>query len=321
MVVIARQFLYDVADPVHPRLVCRGNNTEVHLVDANAMAYTKAVGNRFFIVRRNLTTGAESQVAQLRANPNLTTIAWTSNGLLQLYTTAVQRTNGKWLVSVHLWSKGADRVLYTFESGVGDANGRWAATLMLEFSPDHAYIALSDSSFTPTSYNVRIFSVAGGRQRLVTATPGLHSLGGTWIAKDRFVWATGTGKVMQWTPTGGAALLRSEHWFGPTSSSDGRWLAGTLLTDPSKPRVLIVPAGGGKTFQTSGLASSPGFVTPTVVWYAEEGPLTDGGGIDTWPNGTVHAFDLTNESDRVVQFGAGEAPVAPGLVFCCTTRG
>jgi len=318
MVVIGRQFVYDVADPLHPRLVCRGANTEVHLVDANAIAYLRPIGSQSFIVRRNLTTGAETRVAQLRVDPSLATDAWTSDGLLQLYTTFVERADGTYVVSVRLWSNGASHVLFTFVTGTGDASGRWGGILTLEFSPDHAYIALSDSSFAPRSNNVRIFSVADNRQKFVTQ---MDAVGGTWISKDRFVWATREAKVMQWTPAGGAALLRSERWFGPTSSADGKWLAGTLLTDESKPRVLIVSVAGGNTIQADGLASGPGFVTPTVVWYAEEGPAPEHSGIDTWPNGTVHALNLTNGSDQVVQFRAGESPIGPGLVYCCRTRG
>src|SRR5438874_13748492 len=39
MAVDAGQFVYDVGDPIHSRLVCRGANTAVHLLDGNAIAY------------------------------------------------------------------------------------------------------------------------------------------------------------------------------------------------------------------------------------------------------------------------------------------
>jgi len=125
-------------------------------------------------------------------------------------------------------------------------------------------------------------------------------------------------------------LLRSEHWYGPTSSSDGLWLAGTLLTETyteptgysTKPSVVIARAGGGQTF-TTGLGSGPEFVTSTVVWYAEERlqpemlPFSA-----TWPNGTIHAFNVTNGSDQIVNFRVGEEPkVGNGNTVCCTTRG
>jgi hypothetical protein len=87
-----------------------------------------------------------------------------------------------------------------------------------------------------------------------------------------------------------------------------------LLTNTSKPRVLIVHVGGGRTFQT-GLGSGPAFVTPTVVWYAEEGPGT---GFDpTSPDGIVHSLDLTSGSVQVVHFRVGKGPTG---TLCCTTR-
>jgi len=322
MVVIARTFVYDVADPVHPRRVCSGLNTAIHLVGSNAIAYTTAAAGQVVIVRRDLATGAESRMGQLRSDPNLATTAWTSDGSLEVYATAVPRANSRWLSQVHLWSKGADHILYEFEAGPGGFSGRWSAHLILEFSPDYAYLALSDTNYSPQNYDVRIFSVADLTQKLVTGTQGLAAAGGTWVANDRFVWASGSGSLMQWTPAGGATVLRPERWFTPTSSADGRWLAGTLLTDDSNPRALIVPVAGGGTFTTAP-GASPGFVSQTVLWYAGEGPDTSGTyqclepcAHPTVPDGSVHAFDLISGTDRLVNFGVGEAPI-----ICCLTNG
>ncbi len=328
MAVVAGQFIYDVADPINPRLVCRSANTYIRLLDGNAIAYTTVAAGHLVIVRRDLTTGAESRIAQLRVDSPPYSASWTSDGSLEVYATSVPSADGRWLVSVRLWSNGADNVLYTIDAGPGGFAGRWSAHFILEFSPDHAYLAISDTNFSPQNYNVRIFSVIDLSQKLVSGTQGLAAAGGTWVAKDRFVWAAGSGTLMQWTPTKGATLLRSERWFTPTSSSDGRWLAGTLLTDQSNPRVVIVPVAGGGTL-TTGLGSSPGFVTPTVVWYAEEGPDTSGGftcsepcAHPTTPNGTVRAFDVADGSDQVVRFRLGEAPTtAEGYTVCCTTLG
>jgi hypothetical protein len=325
MVVIAGTFVYDVADPVHPRLVCRGVDTVIHLIDAEAIAYTTVVDSQVVVVRRDLTTGAESRIAQLRANPNDRVSAWIPDGSLEVYATSgVAGADGRWLVSVHLWSNGADHVLYTIEAGPGGLESRWAPRGILEFSPDHAYVAISDFSFAIYGLSVRIFSVADRSQKFVTGV----SSGGTWIANDRFVWAPMPGSLMQWTPSGGATLLRSEAWYGATSSPDGHWLAGTLLTDQSNPRVVIAPVAGGRTF-TTGLGSSAGFVTPTVVWYAEEGPDTSGSyqclepcSHPTVSNGTVRAFDVTTGTDLIVGFRAGERPTAAeGYILCCTPRG
>jgi len=327
-VVIARTFVYDVADAVHPRLVCKGANTVIHLLDSKAVAYTTVVDAQVFIIRRDLTTGSESRIGQLRADPSNGTTAWTSDGSLEVYPTAVPRANSRWLEQVHLWSKGEDHILYEFEAGPGGFAGRWSAHFVLEFSPDQAYLAISDTNYSPQNYEVRIFSVADLTQKLSAGTQGLAAAGGTWVANDRFVWAAGSGSLMQWTPSGGATVLRSERWFTPTSSSDGRWLAGTLLTDDSNPRALIVPVGGGRTFTTAP-GSSPGFVSQTVVWYAGEGPDTSGTyqcqepcAHPTVPDGTVRAFDLASGSDQVVTFRVGEAPKTPeGFTICCLTSG
>jgi len=313
MAIVAGQFVYNVTDPIHPRLVCRTTTTYLHLLDGNAVAYTTVAAKKVYIVRRDLTTGAESQIGQLPADPQGSK-SWTSDGSLEVYSTSAPRLNGRFLVSIHLWSNGADHVLYTIDAGVGGVEGRWSALPTVEFSPDHAYIAVSDSTFTVTGHTLRIFSVADRSQVFVNAGP---ALGGTWIASDHFFWAAASGSVMHWTPAEGAKAFRLERfWHGPTSSSDGGWLAGTLLTNIAKPRVLIVPVGGGRTFQTKGLGSAPAFVTPTMVWYAEEGPGTV---VDptSSPNGIVRSLDLTNGSDRVVQFRAGEKPTG---TLCCTTR-
>ena len=325
MSVVAGAFVYDVADPVRPRLVCRSANTVIHVLDGNAIAYTAVVADHVVIVRRDLATGAESRIAQLRIAPRpyyWAWAGWTWDGSLEVYTTAgAPRADGRWLVSVHLFSNGADNVLYTLDAGPGGLEGRWGPRGVLAFSPDRAYLAISDFPFYIYGENVRIFSVADQRQKF--ATKGTPS-GGTWIANDRFVWASGS--LMQWSPSTGVTLLRSEYWYGVTGSGDGHWLAGMLFAkldansyDNSKPRGLIVAVGGGTTFQPTGLASSPGFVTPTVVWYAEEGPSTEGGlAGDTSPTGVIRAFNLASASDQAVRFVAGEAPTQ---FQCCAPRG
>ena len=307
MVVVARALLYDVADPIHPRLVCRASNTGMHLRDGNSIAYTTVVSKHVVIVRRDLTTGVETRVAQLRVAPTpyyFYGATWSWDGSVEVYSTSgAPNANGSVSVKVHLWSQGADHVLYTIASGAGGVESRWTFGPMLELSPDQSYVAISDHTFSITNGNLRIFSVADWRQKLVN---GNSVSGGTWVANDRFVWAAGTGYLMQWTPTGGVKLLRSEHWYGVTSSSDGKWIAGTLLADVFAPRVFIAPMGTGRTFRT-GLASNPEFVTPTVVWYGVE-KLSANGYDPTAPTGAFHALDVVHQTDKLVTFRAGESP-------------
>jgi hypothetical protein len=310
MAVVAGQFVYDVSDPVHPRLVCSTTTTYFHLLDGNAIAYTTVVAKKVVIVRRDLATGAESRIGNLPADPQGAK-SWTSDGSLEVYSTYVPLANNRALVSVHLWTSGTDHVLYKIETGPGGLEGRWSPLPIVEISPDQTYIAINDFKFALYGNKVRIFSVADRRQLLVTGGSGT---GGAWIANDRFVWGSGS-PLMQWTPTGGAKVLRSEYWYGTTSSVEGGWMAATLLTDSSEPRVSIVPVGSGRTFKT-GLGSAPTFVTPTKVWYAEEAKGAPGYD-PTEPNGVIHSIDLASGLDQVVQFRAGEKPVG---TLCCTTR-
>jgi hypothetical protein len=324
MVVVAGQFLYDVTDPVHPILTCRAENTYLRLLGGNAIGYTTVVtGTATVAVRRDLTTGAVTSIGDLRISPQpyyYAAASWTSDGLFEVYATSSPASaNGLWKVQVHLWAYGADHVLYTIDAGPGGLESRWAAHSTLEFSPDHTYVAVSDSNFSLLAKNVRIFSLADQRQVFVTAT---SAFGGTWTADDRFIWATGSGLVMQWTRSGGATAFRSERWFGPTSSPGGQWMAATLLTDADSPHVVLVAADGGRTHIT-GPGSSPGFVSSTKVWYAEEAPCPSSNQCaadPTAPTRIVRAYDLSDGSDQVVVFRAGEEPGLNGFLFCCGPR-
>jgi hypothetical protein len=142
MAVVAGQFLYDVADPVHPRLICRSANTSLRLLDGSAIAYTAVVAGHVVVLRRDLTSGTESRITQLRVSPQpyyYGSTRWTSDGSIEVYATAsAAGANGLWQVQIHLWSNGADHVLYTIGAGPGGVESRWAAHSTLEISPDRA---------------------------------------------------------------------------------------------------------------------------------------------------------------------------------------
>jgi len=321
MTVIAGVLLYDVTNPVEPRLVCKAQNTFMQLVPGNAIVYTKAAaGGKAAIVRLELATGAESEVALLPSDPRGSK-TWTPDGLLEVYAGRGKPIDEYTsLVPIHLWTGDADRVIYSVITGLGGIESRWSVLPIVEFSPNRAFVAVSDAMYSIRSTQLRIFSVANPHGTLVG--DGAH--GGTWVADDKFVWATSDGTFMQWTPAGGVAAYRSEKWFGPTRSADAKWVAGTLLANASDPHVLIAPVAGGAAIKTR-LGSAPSFVTPTVVWYVGEklcGPATDQCGADpTLPDGTVRAYNLTTRSDQLVFFTAGEHPLAGGGIFsCCTTR-
>jgi hypothetical protein len=191
LTVVAGAFVYDVADTLHPRLVCRSANTVIHLLAGNAIAYTAVADGHIVIVRRDVTTGAESRIAQLRQEPYpyyYGVVGWTWDGSLEVFSTATApNADGRSVVSVHLWSNGADHVLHSLDAGPGGIESRWGPRGVLAFSPDRAYLAISDFPFYVYGERVRIISLADLSEKFVT---GGSATGGSWLANDRFVWAT-----------------------------------------------------------------------------------------------------------------------------------
>jgi hypothetical protein len=326
MAVIGDRFLYEASDPIHPRMLCRSSNTLIHLIDGNAIVYTRVANGETTVVRHELATGVESSVARLPADPLANPVgayaAWTSDGLLEAFaTSSAPDANGRFQLELHLWSKGADHVLQTIDRVSMGFESRWSPFGVVEFSPDHAYVA-----FSPVLDSMRIFSVGDLTQVFAVAT---RAVGGTWISNDRFVWAVDQdlskpSGVIQWTPSTGATVLRQDYWYAPTSSRDGAWLAATEpfrlsnQADTSYPRVVIVSVGGAKVLET-GPGSAPGFISPTVAWYAEEGPCSQSCISPNAPNGTIHALDVTNGNDQTFHFRVGEEPTADGNSYCCFT--
>src|SRR2546428_7346353 len=169
MAAVAGQFVYDVSDPVHPRLICRSTTfsfqTSIHLLDSHAISYINLDGTQVIVVRHDLITGAETVIARLPADPRGYPSAWTSDGTLEAYA---------WGEQVHLWSGGADHLLYTLKPhGPVGFESRWNGPWKLvQFSPDHAYLAISYLFDV-----VHIFSVSDGRELLAIDTG--YAQGGT----------------------------------------------------------------------------------------------------------------------------------------------
>src|ERR1700674_2967568 len=118
MAVVAGVFLYDVADPIHPRLVCRADNTYMQLLEGNKIAYTVALSSgKADVIWRVLATGVNTKVAQLPADPGGAK-NWTPDGALEVYAGPGKPINDwSWLIPIHLVSDGGNHVLYSIISG------------------------------------------------------------------------------------------------------------------------------------------------------------------------------------------------------------
>jgi len=315
MLVISGNRLYDVSSPIHPRLVCTAN-TEIQLVDARTVAYTDTqAGGKTTVMWHDVVTGLNKQVGLLPHLPEGIK-NWTADGKIEVYAGPIKPTNAGGLVPVHLFANGIDRVLLSIPTVDGGYESRWSPYPILEISPGHTYLAISDSRYGIGFSGLHIFSIGDRRQLLAPAGGN----GGTWLADDRFVWPSdATGALVQWTPQGGVTSFRPDKWslYGLTHSPDRQWLAGTVESSGGEPDVLIFPASGGVAVKRP-LASDPVFVSPTVVWYAGEKACADSdpcGADSTTGDGTVHAYDVITHTDTVLKFRAGEDPGG-----CCTVE-
>ena len=309
MAVIGERFVYDVSDPLKPRLICRATNSEVHVVSKTAVAYTTTIDGRVVVVRRDLASHADTVVGSLpvdpSANPFGVHTAWESDASMEVYMTyGPQGINGTNTSHIHLWSMGTDHLLFDVHFPSTGFEDPYSPMGLWVFSPDQAYVAVG----ALFDWHLRIFSTADAHQVIDAGASRSGLYGGTWLGNNRFVWAAES--LMQWTPAGGISQFRSERWYQPVSSADGTWFTGTDISDRSNPRVKIISADGAKTFD-AGRGSSAGFVGPTVVWYSSQAPFAPN------PAGTYHAFDVKIGTDTAFHFKAGEEPTDSGISWCC----
>src|SRR2546429_4554676 len=149
LTVLARNLVYDVSDPLHPRRVCRGTNTEIQLAGGTSIAYVTAKNGKAVVMRHELTTGAETLAGTLPFDPRNGFATWTPDGQLEAYAADE---------NIHLWSGGADHVLYGIPPFFGGFESRWSSPRgIAAFSPNGTYLAFADPVDT-SSQNLRIFS-------------------------------------------------------------------------------------------------------------------------------------------------------------------
>jgi hypothetical protein len=98
------QYLYNFSNPSQPNLVCQTVNTQMRLLDGNAITYLKGVAGKAVLIRRDLVTKAEFAIGQLPADPRQSFAGWTADGSLEVYATSAQ--NDVNLIGMHLWSGG-----------------------------------------------------------------------------------------------------------------------------------------------------------------------------------------------------------------------
>jgi hypothetical protein len=307
---LGEQLLYDVSDPVHPRLVCAIQNTSTRLFTGDTFEYLKTVSaTETDVILHSIGSGNESVVAKVPAAIGLGTIA--PDGTTVAYTVSVQDANGVQATQVWIAAGGEKRLVYTYTDGIGDCICRFGLPpQLLGFSPDGQYI-VAGWPVGKGSVPLAVLRVADGA-RVYIGDPGVAQA--VWDHAGHRMYVDGDN-VVAWTPESGLAAVTPSGWsYYPNLSPDGTAAAYTAYAGTSFTQVRVFTYDfRAKKAQmlTSALRSQVLFVKDGWVWYLEEVECApaDGCPSATRPGNKVFAMNLANHVEVPVVFAAGEAPL------------
>jgi hypothetical protein len=314
-------FLYDVGDPLRPRLVCRMKNTSVHIVTGTSFEYLVPRPNGTTdVMLHSLGSNNESVAATFAADLTGTylgtpfpSVSWPADPTVLAYSTG-GATDSSGLDTADVWVATASRAtkLYNYSVPGIDGFGRPGPPApTLAISPDGEYLVAGWS----VSSSIRVFRISDGANVSPPMVDGLRFA--FWARTGHTLYIVG-GSVEAWSPEAGvAAVPGTIPWT----------LAPNFSPDSSQVTFTAVPASGGihvyvydfKTRASRLLVAQPRssaiFIKAGWVWYFEETPCIQSGNNvcfdPTQPDGTVLALDLATGQESHVSFGAGEAPVQP----------
>ena len=338
MVMLAGTFteshlLYDVSDPLHPRLICSITNTSAHLVTewpsppmgpGDGIAWLKQISaNETDVVLHSLTGGNDSRVGIFPFH--MQSGAWLPDTSVAAYTIPVPADNANFPTGgtqVWLYSHGLTALLYTYRNGFGDCLCRFGLPPpVLAVSPDGQYIVagrLAGKGSEPLA----VYRVSD-RTRMATldnVSAAFWDRGGHRLFLESF----GTTVAQSWTPEAGASNLPGASFWSYMAgqSPDGTLVAYTAYTDQfatatSALRVYVYDLKAAKTrMLIDKLRTQALFVKDGWVWYLEEAPCDPqacGAPWGTMPTGKVFAMQLSTGAESEVTFASGENPIVqPG---------
>jgi hypothetical protein len=322
------ELIYDVTDPLHPRLLCTISNTTAHLFTGDTFAYLKPVSSsETDVILHSIGSGNESKAASFPANPvdplrgTATTLAWTPDGSVLAYAVLDEQS-----YTVHVWLYAQNRLreVHAYGLGIGDCICRFGLPPpVLSLSPDGEYLAdgqLAGKGSTP----ITVIRVSDGAV-VFTADPSDYAA--LWSRGGHTLYLIGNTNG-SWTPETGFAALPGGSWeFLQGISPDGTLAAYTAYIDPNtdaQPRVFTYDLKAGTArLLVDKLRTQVLFVKDGWVWYLEERACTAAdqclGG--TVPTGGVFAMQLSTGVEQAVTFGAGESPADRGNYWTVVTPG
>ncbi|TMC33763.1 MAG: hypothetical protein E6J28_13890 [Chloroflexi bacterium] len=326
--VLIGQAIYDVSDPVHPKLLCRVNNTVTHLFTQDTFTYIRRSGDEGTeVVLHSMGSGNESVIAgwpiKLLGSAFGDVGAWTPDGDHAATAVSAKDDAGDQAIQIWLFAQPSKILLYSFSQPLTDCICRFGvARPTLAFSADGQYL-VSGWPVGKGASPLRVYRVADAT---LAQTLDLGDVEAIWSRTGHHLYLTGlAGKSRSWTPEDGFAPLDgATAWpYRLGLSPDGSQVAYTAYLDPSTQADLRVYVYDIATHQTrlltSQMRSEVIFVKDGWVWYLEEAKcdpaLPSCAPWGTAPTGKVFAMNLSTGVEQPVTFRMDEtvtSPLSPG---------
>jgi len=314
-----QQLVYDVTDPLHPRLICKIENTSAHFVTGDTIEDLVPLStNETNVALRSLSRGIDTLAGTF---PFRTASgAWLPDLSVMAYTTPVPVDNDYFFAGgteVWLYSQGRPASLFKYRTGIGDCICRFGLPpQVLALSPDGQYVAAGWEA-GKGSEPLHVYRVAD-RSLAATMDPQVSSAFWDRSGHRLFLNKFGYQPEQAWTPEAGVvSLAGAASWsFLPGVSPDGKQITYTAYADPTNsqnPRVYLYDIRAGSSrMLIDKLRTQALFVKDDWVWYLEEAqcdPQVCGAPWGTVPTGKVFAMQLSTGTETEVTFGAFDSPV------------
>ncbi len=313
----AVQVLYDVTDPVRPRLLCKIANTSAHLFTGDTFEYLKPVSaTETDVMLHSLGSGNESQAGKFPFY--VTSGSWLADQTVMAYTMpqavdSANYPNGG--TQVWLYAQRRTALLYTYQTGIGDCICRFGLPHpVLAVSPDGQYL-VSGWIAGKGSEPLAVYRVSD-RSRVTLFDTSVT--GAFWDRSGHrlFLVSVAPTAAQSWTPEAGvSSLTGAAAWsYLPGLSPDGSQVAYTAYVDPNNqvdPRIYAYDLKAGTTrllvdqIRTQAIVVKDGW-----LWSLDERlclPADHCAGATT-PTGRVYAMDLSTGAEREITWGFGDDP-------------
>jgi hypothetical protein len=303
--------IYDVTDPLHPRLLCSIANTTAHLFTGDTFVYLKPVSSgETDVILHSIGSGNESKAASFPFVQQQ--VAWVPDGSLAAYTITDEPSN---TIKVWLYSQGRATAVATFGQPIGDCICRFGLPQeVLSFSPDNQYLAagwVAGKGSTP----ITVIRVADGSTAFTAPDTTYYTA--LWSRTGHTLYLVGSG-MRSWTPEAGAHGIAGNGWaYGPGISPDGSSSAYTAYADYPNQTQLRVYTYDLKTDQAhlliDKLRSEVLFVKDGWVWYEEEATCAGSSDCPPWgtaPTGKLFEMQLSTGIEQTVTFPLGDDPAS-----------